>query len=100
MTSQGDTRTGVGASALAAFLSVVWPGLGHWAIRARFRRETTVVTGINFATSLVLMGIIAPLHNKSDLVELIADRNIFMVIFACLAILALTRFYTAIDSAW
>lgn len=100
MTSQGGTRTGVGACALAALLSVVWPGLGHWAVRARFRRETTVVTGINFATSLVLMGIIAPLHNKSDLVELIADRNIFMVIFGCLAILALTRFYTAIDSAW
>ncbi len=97
---QGSTRSGIGACLLGAALSVVWPGLGHWAIRARFRRETTIATGVNFATSLVLMAIIAPLHNRTDLVELIADRKVLMMIFACLAILAACRLYTALEAAW
>ena len=97
---EGGTRRGFGACLMAVLLSVVWPGLGHWSINARFRRETMAATGINFATSLVLMAIIAPLHNRTDLVSLIADRTVFMVIFACLAILAITRLYTALDAAW
>ena len=100
MTQQGGTRSGIGACILGAALSVVWPGLGHWAIRAPFRRETTIATSLNFATSLVLMAVIAPLHNRTDLVEVIASRKVFLLIFVCLAILAVCRLYTAVEAAW
>lgn len=100
MHTQGGSRRGMGACLMGVALSLVWPGLGHWAIRAQFRRGTMVATGVNFATSLALMAIIAPVHNKADLVELVADRTVFLLIFAAVAILAVTRFYTALEAAW
>ena len=81
----------MGACLMGVALSLVWPGLGHWAIRAQFRRGTMVATGVNFATSLALMAIIAPVHNKADLVELVADRRVIRLIFAPGGILAGTR---------
>ena len=100
MFTECGTKKGFCACLLAVLLSLVWPGLGHWAINARFRRETMIATGINFATSLALMAIIAPVHNRTDLVEVVADRTVFLMIFVALAVLAITRLYTAVEAAW
>ncbi|MEQ1874911.1 MAG: LCP family protein [Ilumatobacteraceae bacterium] len=99
-TTNAGTRTGVGACALAAFVSVVNPGTGHLAVRARVRRATIAASIVNIAATIALIVIMAPVRDKSDLTDVIANRSVFLGLGLALAAMAITRLFTAVDSAW
>lgn len=100
MITEARTRTGVGASALAAFGSVVNPGTGHLAVRARVLRVTLAASVINIIATIAFLAIVAPVRSRSDLADIVADRTVFLGLGFSLAAMALTRLYTALDSAW
>ena len=100
MTNPSGTRTGVGASALAAFWSVLNPGSGHLAVGARVRRITIVASVLNIVATIAAVIIFAGVRDQTDLVEVIADRTVLLGLGAALAVMVLTRIYTAASSAW
>lgn len=100
MATNAGTRTGVGACALAAFGSVVNPGTGHLLVRARITRATIVASVLNLITSVIATWILGPVRKQADLVEIIADRKVLLGLGVALATMAITRIYTAFDSAW
>ncbi len=100
MTSEARTRRGVGACALAAFGSVINPGTGHLAVRARITRATIVASVLNLITTVIMIWILGPARNQADLVTIIADRTVLLGLGISLATMAITRVYTAFDSAW
>lgn len=86
--------------ALSAFGSVLNPGSGHLFARVRVVRATIVASVLNLAATIAFIVIVAPVRDKSDLGDLVADRAVFLGIGLTLAVMALTRLYTAIDAAW
>ena len=100
MTTANGTRNGLGACALAAFWSVLNPGSGHLAVGARVRRTTIVASALNIAATIAFVIIIAGVRDQTDLVEVIADRTVLLALGAAMVMMALTRVYTAVDSAW
>ena len=100
MNTATRTRTGVAACALAAFWSVVNPGSGHLAVQASVRRSTFAASAVNIAATIAFIVILAPVRDKSDLADVIANRTVFLGLGLSLAAMAITRLYTALDSAW
>ena len=100
MTTTAETRTGIGACALAAFGSVVNPGTGHLAVHARITRGTIVASVLNLITTIAVVVILGPVRKKADLVEIIADRKVLLALSVALATMAVARIYTTFDSAW
>ena len=100
MTSADSTRTGVGACALAAFGSVFNPGTGHLAVGARVTRGTFAASVLNIVATIVAVVIFGPVRNQRDLISIIADRAVLFALGIALVAMAVTRLYTAFDSAW
>jgi LCP family protein required for cell wall assembly len=100
MTSRPPVRRGLGACAAAALLSVVMPGTGHWAVRARLRGSVITASVLNVAAMVGMLVIVAPARDRAGLSELIADRGRFVAMGLTLVVLAGTRVFTAIDAAW
>ena len=71
-------RRGFLACTLAALLSVLMPGLGHLAVRARFRRGVAAAIVGNLAATIVTVAIALPIRNKADLADVVADRPTFV----------------------
>lgn len=100
MTAAARPRTGVGASALAALGSVLNPGSGHLAVRTRVLRTTFVASVLNLIATVAAIVILGPVRSQADLIEIIADRKVLLGLGVALAVMAITRLYTALDSAW
>ncbi|CAN5569779.1 hypothetical protein BH10ACT2_BH10ACT2_05390 [soil metagenome] len=84
----------------AAICSVAIPGVGHWAVRARFRKAVIFATVSNIAATIAAIAIFAPVDGRSDLADIIASRVVFVGVAVVLLVLAATRLWSAIDSAW
>ena len=78
MNTATRTRPGVAACALAAFWSVVNPGSGHLAVQASVRRSTFAASAVNIAATIAFIAIVAPVRDKADLGEVIANRTVFL----------------------
>ncbi len=100
MTTASGTKTGVGACVLAAFGSVVNPGSGHLAVRGRVVAATIAASVLNLAATIGFLVIIAPVRGRADLADVVANRTVFLGLGLALAVMAVTRLYTAVDSAW
>ncbi len=100
MTTGAGTRTGLGACATAAFWSVVNPGSGHLAVRARVLRATFAASLLNVIATILFIAIVGDVRNRSDLAQVVENRTIFLGLGLALAAMAITRLYTALDSAW
>lgn len=94
------TRTGLRACAAAALASVVMPGAGHWAIRARMRGAVAAAATLNVLAMVTVIVIGARVHTRADLADLLARREMVIGLDAALAVLALTRLWAACDAAW
>ena len=84
----------------ATVCSVIIPGTGHLAIRAPFRRRVIAATVLNVIALVFLIAIVPPSSSRRDLVEIIANRVVFVGLGVVLLVLAATRLWTAIDSGW
>ncbi|MCE9621358.1 MAG: LCP family protein [Actinomycetia bacterium] len=84
----------------ATLCSVVIPGTGHLAIRAPFRRRVIAATVLNVVAFVALIAIVPPGSSRSDLVDIIESRIVFVGLGVVLLILASTRLWAAIDSGW
>ncbi|MDO8362252.1 MAG: LCP family protein [Actinomycetota bacterium] len=93
-------RRGLAACAAAALLSVLLPGVGHWAIRARLRPAVLTATVLNAVAMIAALLIAAPVRARADLAELLADRAMFVGLGMALAVLAGTRLWAAADATW
>lgn len=93
-------RSGVVPCALAALASVVWPGAGHVAIRARLRGAVVSVAAINIVATIVAVVLLAPANDRNGVAEIVADRTKFVTLGISLLVLALTRLLAALDAAW
>lgn len=80
--------------------SVAIPGVGHWVIRAPFRRRVIAAAALNGLAMIVGLAIVGPVSGRSDLAEIIANRVVFVGLGIVLMVLAATRLWSAIDSAW
>jgi len=84
----------------AAICSVIMPGAGHLLVRAAIRRRVQLAAGLNVAALVALIVIVAPVSGTTDLAEIVANRAVFVGLSVVLLVLALTRLWSAIDSAW
>jgi len=100
MNTRPPVRRSLGACAAAALLSVVMPGTGHWATRARFKGIVITASVLNVAAMVAMLVILAPARDRAGLAELVADRGRFVGMGLTLVVLAGTRIWTAIDAAW
>ncbi|MDO8389075.1 MAG: LCP family protein [Actinomycetota bacterium] len=88
------------ACILGVFWSVVWPGLGHFAIHRKRRRLMNWLVIANLAATFLVFVIAGPVRDRNDLAAVISDRSDFMALAVSLMIMAITRFGTAADVAW
>lgn len=95
-----NTRRGPLACTSAALLSAVFPGLGHLAVRARFRPRPCAAVALNVLATAAALAIAGSARTCTDVAALVADRFTFLVLAAALATLAVTRLATAADAAW
>lgn len=95
-----NTRRGPLACTSAALLSAVFPGLGHLAVRARFRPAAVAAVALNVLATAAALAIAGSARTRTDVAALVADRFTFLVLAAALATLAVTRLATAADAAW
>jgi len=95
-----DLRKGYLACSAATVCSVIIPGTGHLAIRAPFRRRVVIATVLNVVAIIALIAIVPPGSSRSDLVDIIENRLVFVGLGFVLLVLAATRLWSAIDSAW
>jgi len=93
-------RRGIGASALAAVLSLFLPGLGHWFIRAQMNLRVVAAATANLIATVTLVDVASSVHSRSELADLVANRPVLYAIALALATLALTHGWAAIDAAW
>lgn len=93
-------RRGFWACVLAAICSLAIPGGGHLAVRVPFRRAVAIVASLNVVATVAVVAIVAPLSSRSDLADVIANRTVFLGLALALAVLAATRLWSALDSAW
>ncbi|MDP2291397.1 MAG: LCP family protein [Actinomycetota bacterium] len=100
MSPSANLRSGVRACAAAALLSVVLPGAGHLAIRARFRAAVLAAGLLNLLATIALMVTLVTVRDRMALAEIVADRARFIGVGASLVVLACTRLWSALDSAW
>lgn len=100
MSSRNTLRSGVRACASAAILSVLLPGAGHMAIRARFRPAVVAAVVLNLLATVVLMATLVTVHDRMALADIVADRARFIGVGAALVMLAGTRLWSALDAAW
>ena len=94
------SRHGLVPCVLAALCSVLLPGSGHAAIRARWRAAVIAAAMLNLVGMAVALGIVAPLRSRSDLADVLANRTLFVGLALALVVLAATRLWSALDSAW
>jgi hypothetical protein len=87
-------------SPVAALLSVVMPGFGHYATGARFRPAVIVATVLNVVAMVGTLVILADVGRGADFADVIADRPTFIGFALLLLVLAATRLWAALDSAW
>lgn len=85
---------------LATLFSLINPGSGHLRADARVLPATLTASTLNVAATSAFLAIMAPVRNRSDLAEVVASRTVFLGLGLTLAIMAVTRLYTAIDVAW
>ena len=100
MNARPPVRRGLGACAGAALLSVIMPGTGHWAVRARFKAAIISASVLNVLAMVAMLAIIAPARDRAGLTELVAHRGRFVAMGLTLVVLAGTRVWTAVDAAW
>ena len=93
-------RRGIGASVVAALLSLVLPGLGHWFIRARLNGRVIGAAIGNLIATFTLVDVATSVHSRSELADLVSNRAVLYAIAIALATLALTHGWAAIDAAW
>lgn len=93
-------RRGIGASVVAALLSLLLPGLGHWFIRARLNGRVVGAAIANLIASVTLVDVASSVHSRSELADLVANRPVLYAIAFALATLALTHGWAAVDAAW
>lgn len=96
----GATRTGLAASVLGTLCSVVWPGAGHLVTRAPLRRHVLLAAALNGMATASAVVFFSRVDNRADLAAIIAHRTALLLLGLDLAVLALTRLWTAIDLAW
>ncbi len=98
----GAARKGYLPCIAAAVCSVLIPGLGHVVIRARFRRSVVIATVLNGFAMIVTFIILAPVifGGTTDVAEIVESRVVFVGLAVMLLVLAATRLWTALDSAW
>lgn len=95
-----DVRRGYLACIGGVICSVAIPGLGHFAVRARWRRMVIAAAALNVLATVAALAIFAPVDGRSDLAEIIANRVVFIGVAVVLLVLAATRLWTAIDVGW
>ena len=100
MTNAARTRTGFGACASAAFWSVLNPGSGHLAVRVRVLRATLVAAVLNVVATIAFIAIVAQVRSRADLADVVEKRSLFLALGISLAVMAITRLYTALDSSY
>jgi len=93
-------RNGYVPCIAAAMCSVIIPGIGHLVVRARFRRAVIIATVLNAVAMVLFLAIIGPVSGRSDLAEIVANRVVFVGLAVVLLVLAGTRLWSALDSAW
>ncbi len=96
----GGTRNGYTACVVGALCSVLWPGAGHLAVRARFRVPVIAAVVLNGMATASALVVVAHVDSRADLARVIEDRAVFVVFGLDIAVLALTRLVTALDAAW
>ncbi len=99
----GDTNRdlhGPLLSPLAALLSVVMPGAGHYAIGARFRPAVMAATTANIVAMVVSGIILAGVGKSADFADVVADRPTFLLLALLLVVMAGTRLWAALDAGW
>lgn len=80
--------------------SIVLPGTGHLVVGARFRRSVVAATALSGVATVIALVILLPVSGSTDLAEIVANRAVFVSIAVVLMVLAATRVWTALDSAW
>ena len=80
--------------------SVIIPGTGHWVVRAPIRRRVIAAAVLNIIAVIALIAIVPPTSSRTDLVEIIESRVVFVGLGFVLLVLAATRLWSAIDSGW
>ena len=93
-------RSGLVVGALATLCSVLVPGTGHRVARLSFSRTAIVATALNAVAMVALAAVLAPVRDRSDLADIVARQSVFVGVAAALAILAVTRLFTAAEVAW
>ncbi|MEQ1873192.1 MAG: LCP family protein [Ilumatobacteraceae bacterium] len=84
----------------ATLCSVAVPGIGHLVVGARARWRVIAVSLLNAVAMIVLLAMLGPVSGRTDLVEVIESRLVFVGLAVVLLVLAATRLWSAIDSAW
>jgi LCP family protein required for cell wall assembly len=87
-------------SPFAALLSVVLPGAGHLAIGARFRPAVVIAAVGNVAAMIAMAVVLGGVHGNTGFGDVIADRATFLLVALLLVVMAVTRLWSALDSAW
>ncbi|CAB4364416.1 MAG: hypothetical protein F2681_10305 [Actinobacteria bacterium] len=100
MTEQGGVKTGYRVCLAAALLSVLAPGAGHLAIKARWKALSIAAAVLNIAAFVTVIVIVAPVRSRRDLADVIGNRSVFIALGISLLVLAITRLWAILDSAW
>ena len=100
MTEQGGVKTGYSACLVAALLSALAPGLGHLAIKAKWKPLTIAAAVLNIAAMVTVLVIVAPMRSRRDLADVIGNRSVFIALGVGLLVLATTRLWATLDAAW
>ena len=100
MSDTDGTLQGAALSPLAALLSVLMPGAGHYAIGARFRPAVVAATVANAAAMVWMAVVLSHVGNGSEFATVVADRRSLLLVAVLLLVMAVTRLWAAVDSAW
>ena len=100
MGDENGNLSGAVLSPLAALLSVVMPGAGHLAIGARFRPAVIVAAVLNLVAMVGMALVLSHVGNSADFATVVADRPSLLLSAVLLLVLAGTRLWAALDSAW
>ena len=100
MSASPSTLHGPLLSPLAALLSVVMPGAGHFAVGAKFRPAVVLAAVLNLIAMVGLAIVFADVGSTADVADVVAQRDQFILTAALLITMAGTRLWAAIDSSW
>jgi hypothetical protein len=95
MSDTDGTLQGAALSPLAALLSVLMPGAGHYAIGARFRPAVVAATVANAAAMVWMAVVLSHVGNGSEFATVVADRRSLLL----MAVLLLAAGGAGVDAA-